>query len=318
MPRKKKWRPRTVPKSDVDYFRRAAVLIPVLGGRSLKTDQDIEQANQEVFEAWRRRVFEFRMLGLPLNYKRMLSCRSAFIRIGFPQRDCGRWRICPFCWARYASEHWQKADSRLFGEEGPIDWLSVVTYRAIKLSRKDSVYRCPVDLIYREATFGPVGETLIDPKTGDKIDSLKRMFYLRSPAMRKAELELWGVKQNRSWLGMTECDAISFSKKLSTGPNWRMDIRQLWAIPPKYDWRKNQQKLPPNHRMDALSRTVSLLRNPSRQTLAAYMVRLYRYPSDILYGDVEWAAMLVEQLLNSRAAYPYGIFRKEDPRRAKK
>ena len=306
------WPPKQVGKQDVHQFMLAAVLIPLHGKPIKGGSKELTTATNKLAADWQTRVRDLADYGLDLNVERMLSCRPAFVVSRDPRRDCRRWRICPFCWARRAVSYWQRADACIFpGAKDPIDWLDVSSRRHIRISggRAD---RVPVDLIYRVSRIGPLDETIDASKTGgDGVqETLPLLLRSRSPAARKAEWDLWGPgRRDRSW-GMLECVAISFAGPGSISPQWQMEVRQLWAVPSGFDWDAQQAALPPNFRMDRLSSQVEIIRRPSRRALAVAMVRIYTYPRALLYGDARWAADLMAAIQHQRAPYPYGLFRK--------
>ena len=133
-----------VPRRYADLVQRYAVLHSLMAPS--RSDEGVIASTDAVRRQWITRAHQLRECGWspradPLTMGYVFNCRPAFVMTDGHRRACGFRDICPFCYARWVLDMWERIDyaHRLCGDEGY--WVMRLHRRQFKRLPPEGILR---------------------------------------------------------------------------------------------------------------------------------------------------------------------------------
>jgi hypothetical protein len=271
-----------VPHTYAARVQRAAVLYP-LTGRPATNDAGVRRRTTRLLTIWRARVSALMSCGWHPPGTRMCNtylrnCCPTFAFAMPLTRCCRLDYLCPFCYARRASELWESVD-HAFPKPGSSEAIDEYgrPMRAIRLSDTAEFAYHLVER--RRVVVYPWLPAHAEERSRYPTEAAWVRYLMTSVCQQRAVVMRKLVRSG------TVCGALFFTTVEACHSGWRFTHRQLFQIPAKALLTLESGKYRRHVR-------------PSRSVVCQAVIRTLRYPRQLLSGDVRMTA----ELLAARAA----------------
>ncbi len=271
---------------------RGAVLYPLMGrpGRS-----SIVGKTYRLIKCWRARLYALNQQGWHAREQRpgdqyARNCPPPFTMIRPASRTCEAASFCPFCYARWSADVWRTIDAAFpnprevesQGEEEEGGRSRVITLG----DAPAATVHYPFHLVERYRKF-----EIPFTEENRNITDYVRAVMQDVIARRAAPIAAYNPR------GAFHLTTLSPRKE----GGWLLHYRMLLIVPadqPNPDWEGK------------IRRTTE----PTRREVANAVIRVCKYPRELLYGDAEKVVALLNARKHLRLSAMYGVFRKSNPR----
>lgn len=285
-----------VPNRYPDVVQRMAVLYALR--RPARTASEIREMTQSVLEQWRARIGALTSVGwLPSNgqqnhhsilYAR--NCKPTFALNSHRTRPCGNEVLCPFCYARWVRKIWMMVDDDVPApsptERSPTEIESGREHRVITID--DDADEDPPPISRRRSTefrfhlverhhyfYRPV----LEPGNPDSLTIQQNLAILLADVERQRSVVIKMVDPVGAFLYTTV-------EPWDHGRQWKIHHRQLYKLLPTHDFAEAV--------VSATNGRVTRHERPTRRGIMQIVARICRYPTDLITGDIDRTADLLD------------------------
>jgi hypothetical protein len=265
--------------------QRYAIMPHLLGGTRedvLFDDDDIRAGLVEIHGLWDKRLKSLKKVGWKpqarCDMRTLYNCPPPFA-VGRPRRQCRRYKLCPFCWARLvAMPLYRRTEAMLFPD----------CDQSTKASREFSLFeKVEYEYLPRQLFTEPPDDVEL------RFTAEGAVAHALS-ILRKHRLDL------KKATGSFHMVSLDPANPLDGVPqDWRLKHRVLAVLPRKFP----MEKLPAtagevNTATDCRAAPVS------KETLAAVIGRVCAYPGGLFKEQAESVAEILEAQAGSRGMAP--------------
>jgi len=305
---------RWVPNNYSARVQRSAVLYPLLG--MARSVEQITSATSNLVKCWRARVTQLSYSGWDANwgpkglaYAR--NCVPTFVKALPSSRPCRMNRLCPFCYARWVGDIWNRIDQAFPNVRRDGGGNITINRQAMSQPVEGDIPETttpethhrgrPLRAIQlHEGADQPIGFPF------HLIEQRKNVTYPYdecgpgSPELLR-KIVMDGNQFRAYWVKMHKMEGAFCSNFVAPGKKgWELQFRGLYKVRPDFEF------------VAATGGKVERHEQPTRRIIASAVSRTCRYPRAFMFGDVAQMAMLLtsQQGRRVRLTATYGDFRK--------
>lgn len=305
---------RWIPNNYRARVQRAAVLYPTMG--IARTSGDITRKTQQLVRVWRARVATLMHAGwLSSDDHRCMvyarNCPPAFVFAMPKSRPCKLRGICPFCYARWVGETWQRIDQAFPYSRATHGATSACGYQS-SLREEPVSGDIPTTHVQVDEPPMQMGGRALRSIVLDEAASLDAAFPYhlveiqlenrerapffppnRQPADWCRDLLMRAIeKRARRQRLLGSLGAFVNTIMVPTTKGWKIQHRELHMI----EAGNEIPKPAVGHRMIHLQ--------PTRRHVFHAVAHICRYPKELLYGDKDLVAILLQCRRGKRDSDP--------------
>lgn len=309
-----------VPNGYGARLQRQAVLYPLTG--RAKSVEEISQKAQRLVTIWRARLHALKQVGWSPGVKvkdtqYARNCPPTFVYTTPHTRQCKIRHLCPFCYARWVRDTWERLDetfpnprsqaeveklSPTSGEAAADDMDEAQTahggvhdgrrLRSIDLGGEhgadEEVRDFPFHLLTREIKK-EAGFTR--DREGETYNSYAAHLLGKLAHARAQTITL-----------MDTLGSFAFTQMVPIETGWKILHKELHIVSADY-------VLP-----DGIGGTIKRVERPTRRRIFQTTAKVCQYPTELMFGDAEMTKVALEARQGLRLAASYGVCRRSHRR----
>lgn len=303
-----------IPNNYGARVQRSAVLYPLLGPAT--SGDEIVSKTRRLVGMWRARLHALKVAGWrpgnqqgDLQYAR--NCPPTFVYSTPHTRQCRLWMLCPFCYARWVRQVWERVDATFPNprDEAAVERLAACT---------DPVEEEIVDVSYA-GDGHQHGRRLrsidLGGRAGHNVAARTFPFHL---LVRTVERNT-AYSRNREGESYTDYATHLLSQLLEARTNIirRMHTAGSFAFtmlsPGNDEWHilhreihivRAEYEIP-----EGIGGSIFRLECPTRRAIFQAVAHACKYPKGMLFGDVAMTRVALEARHRMRLLASYGVFR---------